>query len=93
MICPVFVEVSFPKLSTPKKGGKKNVDDVYSEDSEEPTKSKGKKTLFDSDMSDDSDFVAPKKKSKRFKSAVLDVKVSSSDSEEDSKPKKGKGKK
>lgn len=86
-----FLEVSFPKLSTPKKGGKKSVADIYSDDSEEPVKSKGKKQKKDDEMSDDSDFEVPKKKT-RLRSKLLDSKVSESDSEEDVKPKKGKAK-
>lgn len=82
--------MSFPKLSTPKKGGKQKIDDIYSDDSEEPIEHKGKKKEKDSDdMSYDSDFVTPKKK--KLRSSLLDAKVSESDSEVDRRKKKAKG--
>ncbi|KAH3820867.1 hypothetical protein DPMN_122616 [Dreissena polymorpha] len=69
-------EMSFPKLSTPKKGDQRE------------GKSKGKKSKFKDDISDNSDFVTPKKK-KRFKSKILDANISDSNSKEEANGKKG----
>ncbi|KAH3820866.1 hypothetical protein DPMN_122615, partial [Dreissena polymorpha] len=69
-------EMSSPKLSTPKKGDKSE------------GKSKGKKSKVENDISDDSDFVTPKKK-KRFNSKIVDAKISDSHSEEEANGKKG----
>ncbi|XP_052283753.1 transcriptional regulator ATRX-like [Dreissena polymorpha] len=69
-------EMSFPKLSTPKKGDKSE------------GKSKGKKSKFEDDISDDSNFVTPKKK-KRSNSKIVYAKISDSNYEEKANGKKG----